>query len=65
MRAGRGAAAGDGFNRPIVGCVRWEDGYVPSREPGLGITFDEDVARAHLCDADERHLGMASDEVVP
>ena len=55
-----------GFHGQIVGGVRWEDGYViPSREPGLGITFDEDVARAHPYEGDELHLVMAEDEVRP
>ena len=39
----------DGFHADILETpVQWEDGYViPSREPGLGVVLDEDVARAH------------------
>jgi L-alanine-DL-glutamate epimerase-like enolase superfamily enzyme len=56
----------DGFHGQIVSGVRWQDGYVvPSREPGLGIEFHEDVARAHPYDGDELHLVMAPEELVP
>ncbi len=56
----------DGFHGQIVSGVHWEEGYViPSREPGLGITFNEAVARAHPYDGDELHLMMAPDELVP
>ena len=39
----------EGFHAEILETpVRWEDGYViPSTEPGLGVTLDEAVARAH------------------
>ncbi|CTQ48400.1 mandelate racemase/muconate lactonizing enzyme family protein [Jannaschia donghaensis] len=44
-------ALGDG---PVV-----EDGYViPPEAPGLGITFDEDLARAHPYTGTELHLEM-------
>jgi galactonate dehydratase len=48
--------------------VRWEDGYViPSREPGLGVELNEDVARAHPYTdrggPDDLHLSMGSDPV--
>ncbi len=56
----------DGFHGQIVSGVRWEDGYViPSREPGLGIVFNEDVARAHPYEGDDLHLSMAPEELVP
>jgi L-alanine-DL-glutamate epimerase-like enolase superfamily enzyme len=56
----------DGFHGEIVKGVRWEDGYViPSREPGLGIEFDEALARAHPYDGTALHLEMTRGEVVP
>lgn len=56
----------DGFHGEIVKGVRWEEGYViPSAEPGLGIEFDEVLARAHPYAGDALHLGMSADEVVP
>jgi galactonate dehydratase len=56
----------DGFHGEIVKGVRWEDGYViPSDEPGLGIEFDEDLARAHPYTGNELHLEMTVGEVGP
>jgi galactonate dehydratase len=56
----------DGFHGSIVKGVRWEDGYViPSREPGLGIEFDEALARAHPYEGGDLHLGMGAGEVTP
>jgi len=56
----------DGFHGEIVKGIRWEEGYIlPTDEPGLGIAFDEDLARAHPYAGDELHLGMAPGEVVP
>ncbi len=56
----------EGFHGQIVRGVRWEEGYViPSREPGLGIEFDEALARAHPYEGDELHLEMTRGEVVP
>ncbi len=51
----------DLLTRPID----WEDGYViPSREPGLGVELDEDVARAHPYPADgDLHLTMGDTPV--
>jgi 2-dehydro-3-deoxyphosphogalactonate aldolase len=41
------------IKKPIV----WEDGYViPSREPGLGVELDEEVALAHPYLDRELHL---------
>jgi galactonate dehydratase len=55
----------DGFHGEIVKGIRWEEGYViPSDEPGLGIEFNEEVARAHPCEGDELHLEMGSGAVV-
>ncbi|MEM9138401.1 MAG: mandelate racemase/muconate lactonizing enzyme family protein [Pseudomonadota bacterium] len=55
-----------GFHGEIVKGINWQDGYVvPSREPGLGITFDEDLARAHPYTEDGLHLDMMQGEVVP
>jgi 2-dehydro-3-deoxyphosphogalactonate aldolase len=39
--------------------IRWEEGYViPSREPGLGIELDEEVAAKHPYTDDKLHLDM-------
>ncbi len=46
--------------------IGWEEGYViPPSEPGLGITFDEDLAQAHPYEGDALHLEMDPGEVVP
>ncbi len=43
----------------IKNSIKWEDGYViPPEAPGLGIDFDEDLARAHPYDGDRLHLEM-------
>ncbi|MEM1277097.1 MAG: mandelate racemase/muconate lactonizing enzyme family protein, partial [Pseudomonadota bacterium] len=56
----------DGFHGEIITGVTWQDGYIiPSREPGLGIEFNEELARAHPWAGDELHLGMAPEEVTP
>ena len=56
----------DGFHGEIVKGVRWDEGYViPPTEPGLGIEFDEELARAHPYTGNELHLEMAASEVVP
>ncbi|MDX1689476.1 MAG: mandelate racemase/muconate lactonizing enzyme family protein [Acidimicrobiia bacterium] len=40
--------------------MRWEDGSViPPDGPGLGVSLDEDVARANPYDGDALHLEMA------
>ena len=56
----------DGFHGEIVTGVTWQDGHiVPSREPGLGIAFNEDLARASPYDGDDLHLGMMPGELTP
>jgi L-alanine-DL-glutamate epimerase-like enolase superfamily enzyme len=56
----------EGFHGEIISGIRWEDGHViPPTEPGLGITLNEALARAHPYTGDELHLVMASDEVTP
>jgi galactonate dehydratase len=43
----------------IKNSIKWEDGYViPPNGPGLGIEFDEDVARAHPYTGNGLHLQM-------
>ena len=51
---------GDGFHGQLIkNSIHWEDGYViPSDEPGLGIAFDEDLARANPYNGDGLHLEM-------
>jgi L-alanine-DL-glutamate epimerase-like enolase superfamily enzyme len=50
-----------GFHADILRTpVQWEDGYViPSKEPGLGVELNEDVARAHPYPGTELHLEPA------
>jgi galactonate dehydratase len=39
--------------------LKWEDGYIlPPEGPGLGIDFDEDLARAHAYEGSGLHLQM-------
>ena len=46
----------------IGGSVRVENGYItPPEAPGLGIAFDEDLARAHPYTGSELHLQMQED----
>ena len=51
---------GGAFHLELIGgTIRWEDGYViPPDEPGLGIRFDEDLARAHAWSGSGLHLEM-------
>ncbi|MGB3409331.1 MAG: mandelate racemase/muconate lactonizing enzyme family protein [Jannaschia sp.] len=47
------------FHHALAGAPRVEGGYVtPSEAPGLGITFDEDLARAHPFTGTGLHLEM-------
>ncbi|MDH3667387.1 MAG: mandelate racemase/muconate lactonizing enzyme family protein [Paracoccaceae bacterium] len=56
----------DGFHGQIVKGIHWEEGYViPPTEPGLGITFDEDLARAHPYEGNTLHLEMDPGEAAP
>jgi galactonate dehydratase len=46
--------------------IRWEEGYViPPEEPGLGVEFDEEVARAHRWRGANLHLMPRSTPAVP
>ena len=51
---------GGDFHRPLIGhTLQVEDGFVtPPDAPGLGIDFDEALARAHPYDGDALHLEM-------
>lgn len=43
----------------IKNSIKWEDGFVHApTAPGLGIEFDEDLARAHPYDGNSLHLEM-------
>lgn len=51
----------DFHDRLIGGAICVDDGYVAlSDAPGLGITLNEDLARAHPYDGDKLHLEMQS-----
>ena len=54
---------GGHFHLPLIGhTLRVEDGFVtPPVSPGLGISFDEDLARAHPYDGTDLHLQMQED----
>jgi galactonate dehydratase len=46
--------------------IQWEDGYViPSSEPGIGASLNEDVARAHPYTGEQLHLEMNPDPELP
>ncbi len=53
-------AGGGDFHQALTGHrLRWEDGFIlPPGEPGLGIAFDEDLARAHPYTGTQLHLEM-------
>lgn len=51
---------GGEFHLELIGnTITWEDGYIlPPTTAGLGINFDEDLARAHPYTGDGLHLEM-------
>lgn len=51
---------GGSFHQKLIrNSIRWEEGYIlPPESPGLGIEFDEDVARAHAYTGNLLHLQM-------
>jgi galactonate dehydratase len=51
---------GGAFHLALIGhTIKWEDGYViPPEAPGLGINFNEDLARAHPYTGTQLHLQM-------
>ena len=51
---------GGAFHLKLIrNSIRWEDGHViVPTAPGLGIEFDEDLARAHPYLGDRLHLEM-------
>lgn len=51
---------GGAFHRRLIGdTMAWDDGFiVPPEAPGLGIDFDEALARAHPFTGDNLHLEM-------
>ena len=54
---------GGDFHLPLIKhSITWEGGYVlPPTAPGLGIEFDEDLARAHPYTGTGLHLEMQED----
>jgi len=54
----------DGFHGEIVTGITWQEGHViPSREPGLGVEFNAELARATPYTGDELHLEMKPREL--
>ena len=53
-------AGGSAFHRQLIrDSIRWEDGFIiPPTAPGLGIDFDEELARAHPYEDNHLHLSM-------
>lgn len=53
------------FHRDLIGgTITVENGYItPPTAPGLGINFDEDLARAHPYTDDGLHLQMQEDPI--
>jgi len=51
---------GGSFHQQLIGnTIRWESGYIEApTEPGLGIKFDEALARAHPWEGSGLHLEM-------
>jgi L-alanine-DL-glutamate epimerase-like enolase superfamily enzyme len=51
---------GGAFHLALIGhTIKWEDGYIlPPEAPGLGIAFDEALARAHPFTGSGLHLQM-------
>ena len=51
---------GGAFHRRLIGdAIAWEDGFlIPPDGPGLGIGFDEALARAHPWTGERLHLEM-------
>ncbi|MGL4309569.1 MAG: mandelate racemase/muconate lactonizing enzyme family protein [Paracoccaceae bacterium] len=51
---------GGAFHQSLIGhTLTWEDGFIlPPEEPGLGIEFNEALARAHPYTGDRLHLEM-------
>ncbi len=56
----------DGFHGEIISGIDWQNGYViPPTEPGLGITLNEDLARANPYSGAELHLEMVPEPLDP
>ncbi|MDH3263792.1 MAG: mandelate racemase/muconate lactonizing enzyme family protein [Paracoccaceae bacterium] len=53
-------AGGGAFHQKLTGNrLKWEEGFIlPPEEPGLGIEFDEALARAHPYASTQLHLEM-------
>jgi L-alanine-DL-glutamate epimerase-like enolase superfamily enzyme len=53
-------AGGGAFHQALTGHrIKWEEGFIlPPEDPGLGIDFDEDLARAHPYTGSRLHLEM-------
>ena len=54
-----------GFHAELLNVpMQWENGYViPPTAPGLGVTLNEEVARANPYTGDDLHLTMADDPI--
>jgi hypothetical protein len=53
-------AGGGAFHQALTGHrLKWEEGFIlPPEDPGLGIAFDEELARAHPYNGNQLHLQM-------
>jgi len=56
-----------GFHADVLRApMQWEDGYViPSKEPGIGVELNVDVATAHPYKGNKLHLCMSEDPILP
>jgi len=56
-----------GFHAEILtSAMQWEDGYViPSKQAGIGVELNVDVAKANPYTGSKLHLSMAEDPVLP
>ncbi|MFL2536572.1 MAG: enolase C-terminal domain-like protein [Candidatus Azotimanducaceae bacterium] len=55
----------DGFHGDLLTApIEWQEGYViPSKEPGLGVNLNEEVARANPWTGVDLHLEMTNHPV--
>jgi len=56
-----------GFHADVLrASMQWENGYViPSKEPGIGVELNVEVASAHPYKGNKLHLSMSEDPILP